>query len=247
MNLRILGVIPVRYDSKRFPGKALFKIQGKPLIEWVYMRSRRSRMIERLIIATDDERIAECARSFGAEVFMSKHRHNCGSERIAEAAANLNYPLVVNIQGDEISITSETIRLAVNALKSDTKAWAGTVAHKIDGPGEIENPDLVKVVVDNHKRALYFSRSPIPAVSPNNLRETTYYGHIGVYAFRNKYLQRFAGLKRGQLEKAEKLEQLRILEHGGIIAVSISGKRGISINRKRDIKRVEKILNLQDR
>jgi 3-deoxy-manno-octulosonate cytidylyltransferase (CMP-KDO synthetase) len=247
LTVRVLGVIPVRYDSKRFPGKALFKIKGKPLIEWVYLNSKRSRIVDRLIIATDDDRIAECARSFGAEVFMSKRKHRCGSERIAEVAAGLNYPIVVNIQGDEISISAEIIRLAVNALKSDTKAWAGTVAHKIDNPDEIENPDLVKVVVDNHKRALYFSRNPIPSVSPNGLRETTYYGHIGVYAFRNKYLQRFAGLKQGQLEKAEKLEQLRILEHGGIIAVSISGKNGISINRRRDIKWVEKKLNLQDR
>lgn len=244
MSLRVLGVIPVRYDSKRFPGKALFKIKGRPLIEWVYKKSKRSRLIERLVIATDDERIASCARSFGAEVFMSKRKHSCGSERIAEVAANLNYPLVVNIQGDEISISAEIIRLAVNALKSDTKAWVGTVAHKIDSPSEIENPDLVKVVVDNRKRALYFSRNPIPIVSSKNLRETTYYGHIGVYAFRNKYLQRFAGLKRGRLEKAEKLEQLRILEHGGIIAVSISGKPSISINRHRDIKWVEKHIKL---
>jgi 3-deoxy-manno-octulosonate cytidylyltransferase (CMP-KDO synthetase) len=245
--LQVLGVIPARYDSKRFPGKSLFKIRGKTLLEWVYTNSKRSRLINRLIIATDDSRIADCAKSFGAEVFLSGTRHNCGSERVAEVASRLKYPIVVNIQGDEISINSEIIRLAVNALKSDSKAWVGTIVHKIDNTKELNNPDLVKVVVDNHRRALYFSRNPIPYISAKNIKSTVHYGHIGIYAFRNKCLQMFAGIKQGQLEKIEKLEQLRVLENGGIIAIAMTKNKLISINRPRDVKSVERILNLQDK
>jgi 3-deoxy-manno-octulosonate cytidylyltransferase (CMP-KDO synthetase) len=234
--LRILGVIPARYDSKRFPGKVLFKIKGKPLLQWVYENTSRSRLIDRLIIATDDQRVAECARGFGAEVFISRRRHKCGSERVAEAAAGLNFPLVVNVQGDELSISPEIIRLAVNALKSDTKAWAGTVSFRIENERELKNPDLVKVVVDNRKNALYFSRSIIPFSSKTTGKFAEYFGHIGVYAFRNNYLQKFAGLKQGPLEKSEKLEQLRILEHGGKIVVALSKSKTISINRRTDIR-----------
>jgi 3-deoxy-manno-octulosonate cytidylyltransferase (CMP-KDO synthetase) len=239
--LRILGVIPARYDSKRFPGKVLFKIKGKPLLQWVYENTSRSRLIDRLIIATDDQRVAECARGFGAKVFISRRRHKCGSERVAEAAAGLNYPLVVNIQGDELSISPEIIRLAVNALKSDTKAWAGTVSFRIENDRELKNPDLVKVVVDNRKNALYFSRSIIPSSSKTTGKFAEYFGHIGVYAFRNNYLQKFAGLKQGPLEKSEKLEQLRILEHGGKIVVALSKSKTISINRRTDIRTLKNL------
>jgi 3-deoxy-manno-octulosonate cytidylyltransferase (CMP-KDO synthetase) len=239
--LRILGVIPARYDSKRFPGKVLFKIKDKPLLQWVYENALRSRIIDRLIIATDDERVAECARGFGAEVFISRKRHKCGSERVAEAASRFNYPLVVNIQGDEISISPETIRLAVNALKSDTKAWAGTVSFRIENAPDLKNPDLVKVIVDKHKNALYFSRSIIPYSSKTTGKHAEYFGHIGVYAFRNKYLQKYAGLKQGPLEKSEKLEQLRILEHGGKIVVALSKSKTISINRRTDIRTLNNI------
>ena len=237
--MSILGVIPVRYNSKRFPGKALFKIKGRPLIEWVYSRTKRCRLIDRLIIATDDDRIADCARSFGAEVFMSHKRHTCGTERIAEAAAQFKYPIVVNIQGDEISITSEIIRKAVGALQSDPRAWVGTVAHTITSADELKNPDLVKVVVDNDRNALYFSRCPIPYTSSTNSIKLAHYGHIGVYAFRHKYLQKFSVLKQGQLEKIEKLEQLRVLENGGRIKVAITKHKLVSINRRKDVKWVE--------
>ncbi len=239
--MRVLGVIPARYDSKRFPGKILFKIKGKPLLQWVYEKSLRSRLIDRLIIATDDHRVADCAEGFGAEVFISRKRHKCGSERVAEAASNLNYPVVVNIQGDEYSISPEIIRLAVNALKSDTKAWAGTVSFRIDNALEMKNPDLVKVIVDNRKNALYFSRSIIPYSSKTTGMFAEYFGHIGVYAFRNKYLQKYAGLKQGPLEKSEKLEQLRILEHGGKIVVALSKSKTISINRRTDIRTLNNI------
>lgn len=238
--MRILGVIPARYHSKRFPGKILFEIKGKPLIQWVYEGAKRSRLIDRLIIATDDDRIAECARGFGAEVFISRRRHKCGSERVAEAAAELNYAIVVNIQGDEYSIHPETVRAAVNAVKSDTKAWCGTVAFPLKNVSDIKNADLVKVVVDKHKNALYFSRSTIPHDAENKTGRTQYFGHIGVYAFRNKYLQKFAGLKQMPLEKAEKLEQLRILEHGGKIIVAITKIKTISINRRTDIRTLSK-------
>jgi len=233
--LQTLGVIPARYQSKRFPGKILFKIKGKPLIQWVYEGARRSRLIDRLIIATDDDRIAESAEGFGAEVFMSQNRHKCGSERVAEVAAGLKYPIVINIQGDEYSITAEILRVAINAVKSDTKAWCGTVAFPLKNASDIKNPDLVKVVVDNHKNALYFSRCTIPHNAENRKGRTQYFGHIGVYAFRNKYLQKFAGLKQMPLEKAEKLEQLRILEHGGKIVVAFTKIKTLSINRRTDI------------
>ncbi len=238
--MRILGVIPARYQSKRFPGKILFKIKGKPLIQWVYEGAKRSRLIDRLIIATDDDRIAECAEGFGAEVFMSRRRHKCGSERVAEVARKFNFPIVVNIQGDEYSIRPEIIRAAVNAVKSNTKTWAGTVAFPLKSAADIKNPDLVKVIVDKDKNALYFSRCTIPHNAEKKTGRTQYFGHIGVYAFRNKYLQKFAGLKQMPLEKAEKLEQLRILEHGGKIVVVFTKIKTISINRRTDIRTLRK-------
>jgi len=244
--VKILGVIPVRYDSKRFPGKALRKIHGRTILEWVYRRAARSRLIDRLIIATDDTRIVDCAYAFGAEVFLSRRPHSCGSERVAEVARRLRYPVVVNIQGDEVTIRPEIISHAIRALLSHPRIWAGTVAFRLRKPEKIKNPDLVKVVVDRGGRGLYFSRSIIPYSAAIEDKATAYYGHIGVYAFRNKYLQKFAGLKPGTLELAEQLEQLRILENGGTIAVAFVNEESISINRRADLRWAEKNLDWQE-
>ncbi len=238
--MKALGVIPARYDSKRFQGKALFKIKGKPLIEWVYLSCKKSRTLDKLIIATDDERIAEAARNFGAEVFMSKKRHRCGTERVAEAAADRKYPIVVNIQGDEMNISTKIIRRTIKKLESEPKSWAATAAFRISDFEQVKNPDLVKVIVDRSGNALYFSRSVIPYNADEEKRAREFYGHIGIYAFRNSYLQKFARLSQGPLEKAEKLEQLRILEHGGRIVISITGEQTISINRRTDLKWLNK-------
>lgn len=243
--MKTVGVIPLRMGSKRFPGKALHKIKGRPLAEWVYNGAKRSRMLDKLIIATDDKKIAEFAESIGAECVISDKKHSCGSERVAEAVAKYKPKIVVNIQGDEIGADAELIRLSIKAVEGDKYAWAGTVARLLKAK-EIENNDNVKVVVDNWKRALYFSRCPIPCKADGVKGRVEYYGHVGVYAFRYKFLQKFAELKPTPLEKAEKLEQLRILEHGGIISVAFTKNDYISINRKSDIKTAEGKLKLQD-
>jgi len=246
--LKVVGVIPVRFDSQRFPGKALFKIEGKTVLEHVYTRACRYRAFERLIIATDDARIEQCARELGAECFVSKRRHSCGSERVAEAVAGIKTDIVVNIQGDEVLLKPELISAAIRAVRSDPSVSCGTVCHPIESDAEFANGDLVKVVIDRNRQALYFSRSPIPNIVDAKLRKgTPRLGHIGIYAFRKAALQRFARLKPTPYEKAEHLEQLRLIESGMKMKVSLTNFKNFSLNRKQDIPHIRRILQQERR
>lgn len=225
--MKILGVIPARYASTRFPGKPLALVNGKPMIQCVYERAQQARMLTDLCVATDDERIAKVVEAFGGQVFMTADDHPSGSDRIAEVVGSYlpNIDIVVNIQGDEPLIEPEAIDLAVSILRTDPNAEVSTLARPITSVSELENPNIVKVVVAADQTALYFSRSPIPFCRDAQTREDwlkfyPYLKHLGVYVYRRETLLEFVDWPPGNLERIEQLEQLRFLEHGVKIHVA---------------------------
>jgi len=218
--LDVIAVIPARYASSRFPGKLLAKETGKYLIQHVYERVCRAESVREVLIATDDERIGRACEEFGARWRMTRADHACGTDRIAEVAADLEAEIVVNVQGDEPEIDPASIDRLVGVMREDAGADMGTLA-AVFGEGEdVGNPNVVKVVVDQKGRALYFSRLPIPYDRDEDEARPTYRKHIGLYAYKREVLLRLSGLACTALERAEKLEQLRALEHGFVIAVA---------------------------
>jgi 3-deoxy-manno-octulosonate cytidylyltransferase (CMP-KDO synthetase) len=233
-----LGVIPARFASTRFPGKALALISGKPMIQHVWERARGCSLFSRLVVATDDERIADAARSFGAEALMTRADHVSGTDRAAEAAAATDAEVVVNIQGDEPLIDPAAISLAISTLLDDPGCQMATLKRRIDNPADIANPNVVKVVSSLAGWALYFSRSPVPA---NRGGEAVYWKHIGLYVYRRRLLLSYSSLPRGPLEEAEKLEQLRALENGIGIRVAETEYDTIGVDTPEDLEAVLKL------
>ncbi|HEX2786699.1 MAG TPA: 3-deoxy-manno-octulosonate cytidylyltransferase [Ignavibacteria bacterium] len=240
--MKVLGVIPARYGSTRFPGKALADINGKPMIQWCYESSLKSKLIDKLIVATDDKRIFDAVKRFGGEVVMTSRKHRSGTDRIAEAAKKFKCDIVVNIQGDEPFIDYRIIDKAIDALKKDRTVQVSTAARKITDKKEINNPNNVKVVFDDEFRALYFSRSAIP-FNRDSLKNVSYYKHYGLYVYRKNYLMKITKMPESRLEKTEKLEQLRVLENGGKIKIVLTNKDSISIDTSEDLKGVKKWLS----
>lgn len=245
-------VIPARYASMRLPGKPLVKIKGRPLIQWVYERARRSRAAE-VLVATDDERIAEVAGGFGAPVVMTSILHASGTDRIAEVAAQRDWAdgdVVVNLQGDEPLMPEELIGQCAGLLETHPTADIGTLAARISGLAAYMDPNVVKVVTGAQQRALYFSRAPIPwhrDAAPAGISSQRSYSHarrhIGIYAYRCGALRRMASIAPTPLEQLEKLEQLRPLEHGFDIRVAdASVLPGPDVNTPEDLARVEALL-----
>ncbi|MEW5700631.1 MAG: 3-deoxy-manno-octulosonate cytidylyltransferase [Candidatus Zixiibacteriota bacterium] len=214
----IIGVIPARWGATRFPGKMLASIAGRPLITWVVRGCRRSRRVTRWIVATDDQRIAVAAAAAGAGVVMTSRGLKSGSDRVAQAVANERVAWVVNWQGDEWLPNGRPIDLLVAALERDDSCSVATLVRPLP-PVEARNPNRVKVVVSRSGRALYFSRAPIPHDSTG---KAPFWLHVGVYGFARRTLLEFAGWPQTPLEKQEKLEQLRLLEHDVPIAVARS-------------------------
>lgn len=213
-----IAILPARYDSQRFPGKPLAAATGKPLIQHVVENARRARRLDRVVVATDHPGIFEAVTAFGGEVVMTGVHPN-GTSRIAEAIEKLGapHPLVLNVQGDEPEIDPAVIDALVEGLAADPQAQMATL-HSPFGPGEDRaNPNIVKVVKDRQNRALYFSRSLIPF--DRDQQHPTVYKHPGLYAFRRDFLRLYPTLEPTPLEEAEKLEQLRVLEHGYRIAL----------------------------
>jgi len=221
-------VIPARYASSRFPGKPLIDIGGRPMLQHVHDRAVESGAAS-VVIATDDERIAEAARGFGAEVCMTSAEHRSGSERIAEVARRLRYgpeEVVVNLQGDEPLTPPLLLRQVAEALENDPAADVATLCTRIETAAELFDPHVVKVVCDRNGHALYFSRAVIPwdreafAVTTESLPEgAEHYRHLGIYSYRAGFLARYAEMAPCHLEQMEALEQLRVLWHGGRIRV----------------------------
>lgn len=238
--MKILGVIPVRFASTRFPGKPLAIISGKPMVQHVYERSKKSKSLDDLIIATDDSRIFSVAKGFGAKVVLTGE-HPTGTDRIAEVARNINTEIVVNIQGDEPVIDRRIIDDAVAPLIKDKKIVMSTLIHKIEKDDEIKNTNIVKVAVDKDNFALYFSRSEIPYYRNKDAKKI-FYKHIGLYVYRKNFLLEFVKMPQSRLEKAEELEQLRALENGYRIKVVLTNYSSIPVDVPEDIKKVEKFL-----
>jgi 3-deoxy-manno-octulosonate cytidylyltransferase (CMP-KDO synthetase) len=231
-------VIPARFASTRFPGKPIAELWGKPLVQHVYERARQARLASRVIIATDDTRIATIARGFGAEVAMTRPDHPSGTDRVAEVAASIIADLWVNVQGDEPLLHPAMIDAAVAPLAADPSIPMGTLCSPIEEAGELASPNVVKVVFDQEGFALYFSRLPIPFVRDHG-PGVTRYRHIGLYAYRRDFLLQLGQLAPTPLERAEKLEQLRVLEHGQRIKVVVVPHTSPGVDTPADLERLQ--------
>jgi 3-deoxy-manno-octulosonate cytidylyltransferase (CMP-KDO synthetase) len=243
--MRILGIIPARYASTRFPGKPLALIAGKPLIQRVVERCQQAKSLSEIVVATDDQRIADVARKF-CRVEITREDHPSGSDRIAEVALRNHCDAVVNIQGDEPLIDPAVINAVAEALASDEMSTAATA---IRNPEEYENPNVVKVVVNAGGRALYFSRRTIPYLreaasgsANEQLAAFPFLKHLGIYGYRRETLLQLVKFPMSPLEQAEKLEQLRALENGIQIAVVKVNYDSVGVDVPADVARVEEIL-----
>ncbi len=239
---KAVGIIPARWGSTRFPGKALHEIAGQPLLRHVWERCRRAKKLNRLIIATDDFRIAEAAFDWGAEVAMTSPNHASGTDRIAEVAGKMKpFAHVINIQGDEPLIDPKLIDRLVRELQRDTKLEMITAAHPFADPREAESPHQVKVVVNQNGEALYFSRAAIPFVRDAST-QSQYFRHQGIYGYRRDLLMRFVRWETSPLERAESLEQLRALENGVKIQVIMTSSGSPGIDTPEDARTMERLM-----
>ncbi len=248
----VLVVIPARYASTRFPGKPLADLCGMPMVQQVWQRAIQVKRADRVVVATDDQRILEVVKGFGGEGWMTSSAHRTGTERVAEVAEKIPSMLVVNLQGDLPLFLPETLdRLIEIGLASGNPFQAVTVKSEMTDPAERSSPASVKVVTDLQGRALYFSRSLIPYPQTHNLNNNfKYYKHYGIYLFQRHFLLQIAKAPEGELEKIEQLEQLRILEGGGTIrVVEIDPREAASfweVNTPEDLVRAREILGHTD-
>lgn len=242
--MKILGVIPARYASSRFPGKPLIDIKGKSMIQRVYAQCQASELLDEVIVATDDERIFDHVHAFGGKVLMTAEHHRSGTERLVEIAEKeTSYTHFVNIQGDEPFIDPAQIDLLCKLLTSDSEVQIATLVHKIHSYEELINPNMPKVVLDEQGNALYFSRSPIPfirkeAEQTNWLNHHDFYRHIGIYAFEREVLLKVPRMKKSILEETESLEQLRWLANGYKIRTAETNKISFAIDSPEDLDRL---------
>jgi 3-deoxy-manno-octulosonate cytidylyltransferase (CMP-KDO synthetase) len=246
--LKITAIIPCRYDSKRFEGKPLALILGKPMIQWVYERAKQASGLADVVVATDDERIYACVEGFGGRALMTASTHQSGSDRAAEAAEALGLrdeDIVINIQGDQPAFDARCLSEVVSPLADDSELVMSTLIYRITDPAKIRDPNCVKCVFDRQNFALYFSRAPLPfgrdGAVPGDI-----FKHLGIYAYRKHFLQRFASLPQGRLEAVEKLEQLRALEHGYRIKVVETRFDSKGVDKPEDIQKLEGVLKAQN-
>ncbi|MCB1049523.1 MAG: 3-deoxy-manno-octulosonate cytidylyltransferase [Acidobacteria bacterium] len=236
-------IIPARYASSRFPAKPLAKILGKPMIQWVVERCARAE-VGPVLVATDDARIAATVEQFGGKVAMTRADHANGTSRIAEVAASLDAPYIINIQGDEPAIDPRNIREVLNLLKADDQPEMATLAEPLSDPEWVRNPNIVKVVCAGNGNALYFSRAAIPALHQIEAipQPSPYLKHVGIYGYRRDFLFRYNEHPPVLLEKLESLEQLRALDMGARIRVGISHFPSAGVDVPDDIARAERLL-----
>ncbi len=246
----ILGVIPARFASSRLLGKPLADIGGKPMIQHTYESAKRSKLLNDVLIAVDDEKVYEVAKSFGARVKMTPKDLPSGSDRIAYAVKNLrSVKIIVNIQGDEPFISGRMIDEAIEPLLFDSSVQVSTLVKRIQTVEELKTPSIPKVVFDYENYALYFSRSPIPFVRDartnlEKIRKGEIYKHIGLYVYRREALFKFTSMRPTDLELTEKLEQLRMLENGMKIKVVVTEYESISVDTPEDLERARKYYKL---
>ncbi|MBV6506568.1 MAG: 3-deoxy-manno-octulosonate cytidylyltransferase [Syntrophorhabdaceae bacterium] len=238
--MKVIGIIPARYGSTRFPGKPLAVLAGKPMVQWVYERAAQAELLNEVIVATDDQRIFDTIKKFGGRVVMTRSDHPSGSDRIAEVAATSDAEIIVNIQGDEPLIEPAAIDLGVKILLDNPAAQVGTLVRPLRDAADLRNPNIVKVALAQDHTALYFSRSPIPfcrgaQTEAEWLLQHTYFKHIGLYIFRRDMLLQFVQWPPGVLERIESLEQLRLLEHGVKIHVAVTEYEARGVDTEEDL------------
>lgn len=239
---RVVAIIPARYASERLPGKPLISLAGKPMIQWVYEKALQIPAVEEVLVATDDQRIEEAVLSFGGKVSITPQAGN-GTERVGFLSRDLDADIIVNLQGDEPLIVPEEVGRAVEVLEEDPRLNVATLGGPLETAEDWRNPAVVKVVVDAHDNALYFSRAPIPAFRASGFRALrSLMRHAGVYVYRASFLQRILEWPETPLERCEKLEQLRILEHGENIRVIRSAKVLPGVDIPDDVEKVSKLL-----
>jgi 3-deoxy-manno-octulosonate cytidylyltransferase (CMP-KDO synthetase) len=239
--LQIVAVIPARYASTRFPGKPLADIDGRPMIEHVYRRAEASPLVSRVIVATDDLRIATTVTGFGGHVRLTRVDHRTGTDRLAEVASTLDCDVIVNVQGDEPLLDPRAIAEAV-APFADPSIPMTTLYRRITNPSELTNPNVVKVVLDRGGFALYFSRAPIPHARDPRGGWPPLYKHVGLYAYRRSALLVLASLEPTPLERAEALEQLRALEHGIRVKAVETAYDSLGVDTPEDLEQVRRLL-----
>ena len=258
--IKAVAIIPARYQSVRLPGKALLEIAGRPMICWVAERARAARHVSQVIVATDDHRILDAVVGSGFEAVMTRADHASGTDRIAEVAEGLeNAGIIVNVQGDEPTISPETIDGAIAALVDDPDCGIATTWETIESSADVLSPDVVKVVVDDNERAVYFSRSPVPyprdevrqqgslqqALDNDASVLARFRKHTGLYIYRREVLLALAKWPQTELERTESLEQLRALEHGVKIKAIKASSASVGVDTLEDLERVRTMFRVQ--
>ncbi len=234
---RAVGIIPARYEATRFPGKPLFPISGKPLIQHVYERVLKAKNLESALVATDDERIYKVVEGFGGRAVMTRGDHPTGTDRLAEVARKLDCELIVNVQGDEPLMDPDLIDTAVERFSAIPDFKFGSAMTPIETEEDIQNPNVVKVVVGQRGQALYFTRFPAPY--RRKLTTVPVYQHIGFYVYSREFVIEFSKMSPTPLEQTECLEQLRALENGVRIDMIETKYRGIGVDAPEDVARIE--------
>ena len=243
-NYNVIGVIPARYESTRLKHKLTREILGKPVLQWTWEAALRARSLDKLIIACDHKVLFDLAKSFKAETVMTSSEHTCGTDRIVEAVSDIDSRVIINIQADEPLVHPSIIESLANEMIEDEKLAMATVKKKITSDEELNDSNIVKVVTDKEGYALYFSRYSIPF--ERDEKETEHYKHLGIYAYTKDFLYTFKNLPCSKLEQAERLEQLRALEHGTKIKVIETQFDSRGVDTKDDIAIVEKLLKKRE-
>lgn len=242
--MKIIGVIPARYKSSRFPGKPLTDICGKPMIWWVYQQAKKVKEFDSVYVATDDSRIEAACKEYGLDVIMTSDKHETGSDRVAEVATKVDGDLFVNIQGDEPVIKPEMIEQVISIFTEDESVYFGSLKKEITDEDEIKATSTVKVVTDCNGDALYFSRSVIPS----NLKDgklARVFRHVGIYAYKKDFLLKFSAMKQTELELGEGIEPLRAMENGYKMRLKETEYSSIGVDLPEHIALVEKEIRKQ--
>jgi 3-deoxy-manno-octulosonate cytidylyltransferase (CMP-KDO synthetase) len=244
----VIGVIPARYSSSRFEGKVLADILGKPMLQHVWEQAKQAFLLDDLIIACDDEKVAGVAGGFGAKVVLTAKEHTCGTDRITEVVNPLDVKIIINIQADEPLIHPMMIDSLAQVLLDDSSISMVTLMKRIEDSKQISDPHVVKVVVDKNNFALYFSRAPLPFKAENSeVKSPVYYKHIGLYAYTKDFLFVYKNIPVSNLEKIERLEQLRVLEEGLRIKVIETKYETIGVDTPADLEKVKEYLKKEEK